>query len=112
MSTSTWVEAITTLHNCAAETRPVSCLLHSEASRAVHRPQPLAMGVDVRVLRSLLGSTCARLSGIYLLRSDDAAEGDQQRNITVSGAEGGPSLWLGCAGAGGVAVACAAVSCR
>ena len=23
MSTSVWVEAITTLHNCAAETRPV-----------------------------------------------------------------------------------------
>ena len=111
MSTSTWVEAIANLHNCAAETRPVSCHPHSEASRAVHRPQPLAMGIDVRVLRSLLASPCARLSGIHLLRSD-AAECDQQRNVTVNGAEGGPSLCLGCAGAGGVAVACAAVSCR
>ena len=28
MSTSVWVEAITTLHNCVAETRPVRPCLH------------------------------------------------------------------------------------
>lgn len=111
MSTSTWVEAITTLHNCGAETRPVSCHFPSEASSVVHRPQPLVMGVDVRLLPALLGSTCTHLSGVYLLRSD-AAESYQHRNITVNSAEGGPSLWLGCAGACGVAVACAAVGCR